>query len=213
MKLQRNIVLALVMISVWILPGCRQDPAQLDPQEITSYKGIDLTPAGSLRENSIKGIQSIAVEDYSLKIGGRVANPLVLSYEDVLNHKNYTKVVTLHCVEGWNATILWEGVLIEDLLAKSAVEEDGVTVIFHAEDGYTTSLPLKTIVEKKILLAYKANGQILPENLGFPFIVVAEDKLGYKWARWVTEMEISDNPNYSGYWELRGYTNSGDILD
>ncbi|NLI95448.1 MAG: oxidoreductase, partial [Synergistaceae bacterium] len=35
-------------------------------------------------------------------------------------------------------------------------------------------------------------------------------KWGYKWIRWVTRIELSDNEAYRGYWEKRGYSNKGD---
>ena len=31
----------------------------------------------------------------------------------------------------------------------------------------------------------------LPADRGFPFQVVAESKFGYKWAKWITRMELS----------------------
>jgi DMSO/TMAO reductase YedYZ molybdopterin-dependent catalytic subunit len=62
-----------------------------------------------------------------------------------------------------------------------------------------------------ILLAYKMNNVTLPPERGFPFQVVAEDKWGYKWVKWVTKIEISGDPNYKGYWESNGYDNNGDI--
>jgi len=54
-------------------------------------------------------------------------------------------------------------------------------------------------------------GLDLPDELGFPFLVVVEDKFGYKWARWVTKITLSDDPNYKGYWESRGYDDNGDV--
>jgi DMSO/TMAO reductase YedYZ molybdopterin-dependent catalytic subunit len=54
------------------------------------------------------------------------------------------------------------------------------------------------------------NGLALPRDRGFPFEVAAEAKWGYKWARWVNEIELSDDPNFRGYWESRGYNNNGD---
>lgn len=87
------------------------------------------------------------------------------------------------------------------------------TVIFHSADEYTTSLPLKTIADKNMILAYASNNIVPPASLGFPFIVVAEDKLGYKWARWVNEIELSDDPDYKGYWESTGYDNEADVPD
>jgi DMSO/TMAO reductase YedYZ molybdopterin-dependent catalytic subunit len=56
-------------------------------------------------------------------------------------------------------------------------------------------------------MAYSSNGLPLPDEMGFPFIVVAEDKFGYKWARWVNQIQLSADSNYKGYWESRGYDN------
>ncbi|MDD3214451.1 MAG: molybdopterin-dependent oxidoreductase, partial [Eubacteriales bacterium] len=64
---------------------------------------------------------------------------------------------------------------------------------------------------KELILAYDANGLDLPDEMGYPFIVVAEDKLGYKWARWVTRITLSDDADYAGFWESRGFTNEASI--
>ncbi len=55
------------------------------------------------------------------------------------------------------------------------------------------------------------NGVVLPPERGFPFQLVAEDKLGYKWAKWIDRIELSDNADYKGYWEQRGYDNDADF--
>jgi DMSO/TMAO reductase YedYZ molybdopterin-dependent catalytic subunit len=107
-------------------------------------------------------------------------------------------------------TILWEGVLLEALLSKAGVQRDAATVIFHAADSYSSSLPLEYVRKNKILLAFKINGLTLPAEQGFPFQVVAESKWGYKWVKWVREIELSVDRNYRGYWESRGYNNNGD---
>lgn len=186
-------------------------PVDLKAVEIREYQGKDLSSVSDFRENSIKGPQEIDVESYSLKISGEVSSPLSLSYEDVLDHRSYKKVVTLNCVEGWSVDILWEGVLITDLLDEAGYDLKAATVIFHCEDGYTTSLPLKFIEERRILLAYRMNGIDLPTERGFPFQVVAEDKWGYKWAKWVTRIEVSADASYQGYWERRGYENDATL--
>jgi DMSO/TMAO reductase YedYZ molybdopterin-dependent catalytic subunit len=129
----------------------------------------------------------------------------------VLENKSYERLITLYCVEGWDATVLWKGVRVMDLLNEAEILNKNSNVIFHCVDGYTTSMPLETIETRDMLLAYSSNGVTLPESLGFPFIVVAEDKAGYKWARWVNEIEISDDLTYKGYWESRGYSNEADI--
>lgn len=179
--------------------------------EIREYEGVRLDPAIGPRDNSISGIQQVDVNTYQLQITGLVQNPLNYTYEQVLEKEKAQRLITLYCVEGWKATVLWEGVRITDLLADAGVRDEAVVVIFHCVDGYTTAMPLATIKDKDMILAYSANGVPLPASMGFPFIVVAEDKLGYKWARWVNQIELSSDENYKGYWEKRGYSNDATV--
>lgn len=179
--------------------------------EIREYQGVRLDPAIGPRDNSISGIQTVDLDSYQLQLTGLVAKPGSYSYQQVLEKEPVQRLITLYCVEGWQATVLWEGVRITDLLADAGIKDEATTVIFHCVDGYTTSLPVATIKDKDMLLAYSANGVALPASMGFPFIVVAEDKLGYKWARWVNEIELSSDENYKGYWEKRGYENDATV--
>ncbi|MBN1438653.1 MAG: molybdopterin-dependent oxidoreductase [Anaerolineales bacterium] len=185
--------------------------SRLPPAEIREYQGQDLSSIEAFRENSILGPQTVSLDTYRLQVTGLVDRPLSLTYEEVLGLDLYSKVVTLYCVEGWDATILWEGVLIDDLLQEAQARAEARIAIFHAADGYTSSLPVEYLRDRQILLAYKMNDVVLPAERGFPFQVVAEDKWGYKWVKWVTEIELSDDPNYRGYWEGFGYSNDGDL--
>ncbi|WP_106450055.1 molybdopterin-dependent oxidoreductase [Trichococcus alkaliphilus] len=187
------------------------DLEELSKIEVTEYEGKDLSSLTDFRENSIKGPQYIDVDAYTLTIDGLVEQPVSLSYDEVLDNQKYTKVVTLHCVEGWSVDILWEGVLLADLFEGVDVQENADTVIFYSEDGYSTSLPLRTIMDRQLMIAYKMNGVVLPPERGFPFQLVAEDKLGYKWIKWITRIELSDDADYKGYWEQRGFDNEADV--
>ena len=185
---------------------------ELEPVEIREYEGTKLSSVDDFRENSIKGPQQIDIGSYRLKITGLVNNPMNYTYNEVIdNYKHYKKVVTLDCVEGWNVNILWEGVLVRELTAESSPLPNTKVVTFHAYDGYTTSLPLDYIMNNDIIMAYKMNEVALPKERGFPFQLVAESKWGYKWIKWITEIELSDDVNYRGYWESRGYSNTGDL--
>ena len=204
--------LALVaIIAFGVNTGCCETEG-LAPVEVREYEGVDLSSVNAFRENSIKGPQEIDVESYTLGIAGLVTNSTSYTYDEVVNnHQNYKKVVTLDCVEGWGVTILWEGVLVRDLLAEAEPLANAEVVIFHAYDGYTTSLPVDYVMDNDILMAYKMNDVILPPERGFPFQLVAESKWGYKWIKWITEIELSDDASYRGYWESRGYSNSADL--
>ncbi len=212
------IVLAIIFgTGVLGLSGCgtdrgAQEPVPLEPVEIREYEGEPLSSINDFRENSIKGPQQVEIENYTLNITGLVSEPLALTYHEVVSdHQQYEKVVTLDCVEGWSAKILWEGVLVRDLITEAKPLPETKVVIFHAYDGYTTSLPIDYITDNDILMAYKMNGVTLPPERGFPFELVAESKWGYKWIKWITEIELSSDLNYRGFWESRGYSNSADL--
>jgi DMSO/TMAO reductase YedYZ molybdopterin-dependent catalytic subunit len=206
-----TVSLALLVIVVVAAACSGSEPIALEGAEIRQYEGQNLSSIDEFRENSIAGPQDVSLEDYALEITGLVDRPLALSYDQVLQGPRHSKVVTLHCVEGWSVNILWEGVLLADLLQEAGAREDAVIAIFHAADGYTSSLTLEHIRQNQIMLAHKMNGVTLPPERGFPFQVVAESKWGYKWVKWVVKMELSDNPAYRGFWETSGYNNDGDV--
>ncbi len=183
----------------------------LSSVEIRDYQGEKLSSITDFRENSIKGPQHVNISTYKLDIGGLVTTPRSMTYDEVRQLPGYQKVITLHCVEGWDVTILWEGVKVMDLLNRAGISPDANTVIFYAYDGYSTSLPLDYIEKNDILLAYGMNNVTLPEDRGYPFELAAQDRWGYKWIKWVTKIELSSDPNYRGYWEQRGYSIGGDV--
>lgn len=204
--------LLIISVGMGVLTGCAggdiKQPDELAPVEVREYEGQKLSSVDDFRENSIRGPQRVDIENYQLEISGLVEQPASYTYEQVINeNQNYKKVVTQDCVEGWSATILWEGVLVEDLIEKSVTLPDARVVIFHAYDGYTTSLLLEYIVANDIMLAYRMNEVDVPPERGFPFQLVAESKWGYKWIKWVTKIELSADVDYRGYWESRGYSN------
>jgi DMSO/TMAO reductase YedYZ molybdopterin-dependent catalytic subunit len=179
--------------------------------EVTAFQGKFLDPSIGPADNSISGVQHININTYRLKITGLVTEEITLTYEEVLALESHQRLITLYCVTGWDATILWEGVLLSDLIGLAHPGVEVTTIIFHASDGYTSSLPYSVIKDKQLILAYKSNSLTLPDELGYPFIVVAEEKYGYKWVRWVTEIELSSDSKYEGYWERFGYDNIADI--
>ncbi|MEN6310625.1 MAG: molybdopterin-dependent oxidoreductase, partial [Acidobacteriota bacterium] len=170
------------------LAGCGRTVGDQEARtvEIREYKGEKLDPIGKFEENSISGPRRVDIATYALEIGGLAERQLRLSYQDVLARPHLSRVTVIHCVEGWDVKVLWEGVSLAALLAEAKPKPEATTVIFRSADGYATSLPLAYVREKDILLAFRMNGLVLPVERGFPFQVVAEDKWGYKWAKWVT---------------------------
>jgi DMSO/TMAO reductase YedYZ molybdopterin-dependent catalytic subunit len=203
---------AIAVLYALDLAGDGQGVTDLEPVEVREYRGERLSSIADFRENSIRGPQHVNASTYTLTVDGLVEEREEYSYDGLVERfPHYRKVVTLSCVEGWDVTILWEGIRVGDLLEEAGVRPGANTVIFYAADGYSSSLPLDYIKERDILLAYAMNNVTLPADRGFPFQVVAEDRWGYKWVKWVTRIEVSGDADYRGYWESRGYSNNGSL--
>ena len=207
-----GLIVAALIIGTVALGACGGKVQELGGVEVSEYKGENLSSIDDFRENSIKGPQQVDIENYRLEVTGLAGKPASYTYDEVIDDfDNYKKVVSLHCVEGWDVNILWEGVLVRDILAKAEPLPEANTVIFHAHDGYTTSFPLEYIMDNDIIMAHKMNDVTIPPERGFPFELVAESKWGYKWIKWITKIELSDDEDYRGYWESRGYSDEGDL--
>jgi len=218
MHIRRAVLPAIALPLIMAIAGCGatipngNGGEDLPEVEVREYEGENLSSINDFRENSIKGPQYVATDEYVLKVHGLVENDLSYTYEEVINgFASYRKVVTLSCVEGWDVKLLWEGVLVRDLLDEAGVLPEKSIVIFKAADGYSTTLPVDYIMGRDILLAHSMNSVTLPPERGFPFQLVAESKWGYKWIKWVTEIDLSDNEDFRGYWEFYGYSESGDL--
>lgn len=194
--------------------GCMSDrgePGVYDNEtENISYQGEQLAPIAQQRNNAIKGTQYIDREDYRLQVDGLVDNPRNFTYEEIIGLPQTSKIVDLNCVEGWSFTAKWTGVEVAEIFEETGAMENATTVVFYSADGYSTSLDKDYLLENDIILAYRLNDVTLPPERGFPLQLVAEDKYGYKWAKWIVRIELSDS-TYRGYWEERGYNNTADV--
>jgi len=180
--------------------------------EIREFEGKLLNSIDDFIENSIKGPQIVNIENYKLMISGEGDIKKEYKYNDLINNfDSIKKVITLYCVDVWSVDILWEGILVKDILEDSKVNLNYLSIKFYGVDGYTTSLLKDYVFDNNTFLSYKMNGIILPNERGFPFQLIGESKWAYKWIKWVNKIELSNNVNFKGYWESRGYSNSANL--
>ncbi|MDF1556916.1 MAG: molybdopterin-dependent oxidoreductase [ANME-2 cluster archaeon] len=205
------IVCFLAITAVSRCLSATQKPAVYGNEtEATEYQVIELTPICNQRNNAIKGTQDIERDTYRLQIDGLVEQPENLTYDQILEYPSTSKVVDMNCVEGWGFTAKWTGIRLETVLNVTGVEENANKVVFYCADGYSKSHDLDYLLDNNIILAYKINDITLPPDRGFPLQLVAEDKYGYKWAKWITRIEVT-NVDHRGYWEIRGYSDKADV--
>jgi DMSO/TMAO reductase YedYZ molybdopterin-dependent catalytic subunit len=216
-----KLVVVTVLLVICMLPSISCSKPTITPSstptsgevEATEFQGVKLTPIKEQLNNALAGTQYIDWASYRLTVDGLVEHPLSLSYDDLLAYPQISKLMDLDCVEGWNFTAKWTGPALNDIFKDAGLKPEGKIAIFYSADvpqGYS-SLDLSYISDNNIIIASKLNDITLPQDRGFPFQVVAEMKFGYKWAKWITRIEISDNTSFRGYWEGYGYNNNADI--
>ena len=170
---------------------------------------VEVTPLDEMRVRTAEPDPAIDLSAYRLTVTGMVENPLCLDFMRIQELEAEERLVELPCVEGWTETALWKGTRLAPLLEMAGVREGADNVVFTSPGGYSTSLTLADIAETDPLLAYGVNGEALPPEQGFPLRLVVPDRLGYKWIKWVTGIEVISG-EYRGYWESRGYSNQAD---
>ncbi len=164
-----------------------------------------ITPNDDFFVASIDGTPSIDGDAWRLDVGGLVDRDLSLTLQEVMAMPGATVESRLQCVGGPSGNAVWRGAYLSSVLELAGVSNDAIEAIFKAADGYTSSLTLEEIAAAGVLLAYEMNGEPLPPEHGFPLRVVVPGHYGYKWVKWVVEIELVDH-DYLGYWESRGWS-------
>ena len=147
---------------------------------------------------------------WNFVVEGLVNNPVTLIYEEFIKLPKIVSTSDFHCVTGWSKLDnKWEGVALTTIsdLTKPLKKARYVTIV--AERDYTTSLPLKDLLEHDVVLAYRLNDKPLEPKHGGPLRLVVPKKYAYKSAKWVRKLRFTEEQEL-GYWEKRGYSNTAD---
>ena len=161
----------------------------MNPAEIDS-RNLDIDP---LKEFGTMGPTDIAIDlkSYRLKVTGKVGRPLSLSYDEILKHPSLTETVLLICPGFFSNNGRWTGVNLKSLLQEAQIKKEAQYIDISGAHGKNVRIPLKALDQKKIFLAYRVNGETLPQKHGFPLRLVYEDAYGSDWVKYVEEIVVS----------------------
>jgi len=148
-----------------------------------------------------------------LSILGSVDQPVNITYGEFAGLPMVTVDATCVCVGPPPfevGTHEWRGVQLSTLLEMAGARPEAVDVVFHAGDGYVSSLPMEKALSSTTILAVEADGAPLTPGLGYPFRLVVPCWWGYKWVKFVEVVEVVDY-DHAGIWEDRGYPDRAEI--
>lgn len=156
-----------------------------------------------------------AREPYRLVVEGLVEQPRQFSYQALKAMPQVSQMSDFHCVEGWSVKDLnWGGIRLSEVVkAAGGLEKGARYAVFHSlgktqelrggVDHYVESLPVDELLDpaKKCLLALSLDGKPLTYDRGSPLRVVSPFHLGYKGAKFVTKIVLSDR-EVQGWWTV-----------
>jgi DMSO/TMAO reductase YedYZ molybdopterin-dependent catalytic subunit len=177
------------------------DPARLPPGQYLTEKWPVLH-AGSVPH------ADLATWDFT--VTGEVENPLRLTFDELKALPQIDFTTDIHCVTRWSRfDTSFHGVHWRELAKLAKPKPTARFVIAHAEQDYTSNLPLEAIEADEAMVAWDADGEPLAPDHGWPLRLVVPSRYFWKSAKWLRGLELrsTDEP---GFWERYGYHNDAD---
>jgi len=147
---------------------------------------------------------------WRLRFFGLCENPFELSWDELRAEPTAEWRGDIHCVTRWSKKdTLWRGVPFRRLVERAKPTPAVTHVVQHADNDYTTNLPLEAMLGDDCLVAYEFDGQPLEPIHGGPIRMLVPKLYFWKSAKWIKGIEFLDRDR-KGFWEVRGYHNDAD---
>jgi DMSO/TMAO reductase YedYZ molybdopterin-dependent catalytic subunit len=155
-------------------------------------------------------VPRVDLSRWDLRVWGDVDSPFDLSWDQFKALPRKTVSTDIHCVTRWSKLgTTWEGVAIQEILSRAQLRPSARFVLVHAEQGYTTNLPLEVLDDDDVLLADLFDSKALEPEHGWPLRLFVPKRYFWKSAKWVRGLEFLDH-DVPGFWERYGYHNEAD---
>jgi DMSO/TMAO reductase YedYZ molybdopterin-dependent catalytic subunit len=163
-----------------------KDPASLDT------RNLKLTPIEKFDTMGTTN-HSVDLKTWQLEVSGHIQRPLQLTYPQIVQLPTIERNVLLICPGVFSFHARWTGISVATILEMAQVRSGAKHVAFTGPVGNYEKVerfPIADIKTDKVFLAYRVNGEDLPQKHGFPLRVVAEGYYGSNWVKYVYKVEV-----------------------
>jgi MFS family permease len=136
-----------------------------------------------------EGAPPVDPQAWRIRIRGAVRVPQELSLAELTAIGEVEREEALDCTSGWALRTAWRGVPLDAVLALAEPSLGARHVRVQSMTGWYALLPLQEA--RRALLATGVAGRPLPEANGAPCRLVAPDRRGLEWVKWVSQLEVS----------------------
>jgi DMSO/TMAO reductase YedYZ molybdopterin-dependent catalytic subunit len=155
-------------------------------------------------------VPKVDLAKWRFTVSGAVDQPFAISWEELQALPRQQTPCDIHCVTRWSRyDNLFEGVPVQLLLQRAGVKPQARYALVHAEQGFTTNLPLSDLDRPENLLALSHDGEPLPPEHGGPVRLLVPHLYLWKSAKWIRGIECLEE-DVPGFWEENGYHMRGD---
>ncbi len=148
----------------------------------------------------------VDLETWTLKVSGAVQKPgeyKLATFQTLPRVRQNTRHI---CVEGWDVIGRFGGGRLSDFLNLVGADPAARFITVNCADDYYESLDMATARHPQTLLCYEMYDQPLTREHGAPLRLQIPTKIGYKQAKYLTELKVTNVLEKVGYWEDQGYS-------
>jgi DMSO/TMAO reductase YedYZ molybdopterin-dependent catalytic subunit len=150
------------------------------------------------------------IKDWDLRIFGLVEQETSFTFEELMKLEQTNVHNDIHCVTGWSKLDnTWTGIKTKSLMENIRLQDGAAFVILHAEEGWSSNVPLDDFLKETTILAHSFEGVSLSPEHGYPLRAVIPHLYFWKSAKWIRGIEFTAEDRL-GYWEKGGYHRHGD---
>jgi DMSO/TMAO reductase YedYZ molybdopterin-dependent catalytic subunit len=140
----------------------------------------------------IEEVKPVDGKTWKLELGGRINDKRPLTIDEIYRMPEQEMIIKHICVEGWDYIGQWSGVNLRTFFERVGADTTAKYVAFRCADGYTESLDMPSALHPQTMLATKYAGAPIGDPFGFPLRLRTATKLGFKNAKWVTAIEVTN---------------------
>ena len=145
-------------------------------------------------------------ENWTLTVSGAVQKPGEYTLPQVQALPRFRQNTRHICVEGWDVIGRFGGARLSDFLQLVGADPTARFITVNCADDYYESLDMGTALHPQTLLCYEMYEQPLTRQHGAPLRLQIPTKVGYKQAKYLTDLKVSNVLTRVGYWEDQGYS-------
>jgi DMSO/TMAO reductase YedYZ molybdopterin-dependent catalytic subunit len=141
----------------------------------------------------IEEVQPVDGATWKLELSGLINDKRPWTLEQLYRLPEQEMIIKHICVEGWDYIGQWSGVNLRAFLERIGADTTAKYVAFRCADDYTESLDMASALHPQSMLATKYAREPIADPYGFPLRLRTATKLGFKNAKWVTAIEVTND--------------------